>query len=64
MGQKVEAILREGQAAGGALDQSHLKMRFQCGDLAGYGRLGGPDLPRHGGEGPRFGDAHKTPECC
>ena len=62
MGQKIEPILREGEAAGGALDQPHLEMLFKGRDLARHGRLRGADLPRDGGERPRLGHAHKTSE--
>ena len=62
MGQKVQAILGESEAAGGALDQPHLEMCFECCDLARDGRLRRSYLSRDGREGSGLSHANETPK--
>jgi len=57
MAEQVAAVLGEGQAAGGALQQAGAEMLLQRGDLAGDGGLGGAEFAGDGGEGAGFGDA-------
>ena len=62
MAQQVLTVLREGEAARGALDQTDVEMRLEGGDLAGDRGLRGSYLSRHCGEGAGFGHAHETSE--